>query len=844
MAKHLIIFLLLMIAGKLAAASLELYGTFHAMGIIVSIDVSDDPDHDASAAVEYRLSGENFSPGLPLARVADNRFVGSLFWLNSSSSYDVRITFSDPDGDPINGLILFSTQSTQNEPTNPTANHSFYVSPDGEGSACSEGFPCLLDEALSLVQPGDEIILLDGIYYEGEIDFPRSGSIGNPIVLKGNEGINVVFEGGDPDAFTWSPFGGGVYVTTVNEPDPHLVLADDERLYPYQSLADLQNLVWDIPGFYADGITLYVRLENDTDPNSSEMIISRYNYCFYLEQDYIIFQNLTFQHFGCGSWAKALYFNNANYNLVQNCTFAVNDLGIGFKRDSHRNIIQDNEFFDTNFDWPWDAVKSGSELETGGVRCYDPMTGRGNVIRRNVFHDYFDGFGTSPGSTAGLTNETDVYENTVYRAGDDGVEVDGQASNVRLWSNTFYDILMGISVAPVYTGPVYILYNTIYNTGAGNNSYSGSPFKFNSGYDQSGTIFLFHNTCSAQYANNNGLYIKAPGSWNLIVSRNNIWDGTDYSIENYNTSQPTDFDYDCLWTTSSGLVRWNSVVYQTIDDFQSATDQETSGIESDPLFADPAAGNFELLPSSDLVDAGLYIPGINDFYVGAAPDIGAKENLQTSAVLLSVKIWLEGAYKVDRMLTTLNEKGVIPLTSPYASAPRTKSLIPHDVVDWILLELRSTPDGIADFSGSYFLQKDGMIVDIDGVTNELALAGVGEGDYYIVIKHRNHLAAMSAFPVNLNQSSVTFYDFSTSGESFYGTEGGKQLLVNVWGMWGSNANDDFHVDETDYAAWILDALVGESGYLLSDFNMDGKVTSLDYVLWYNNQLAGASSGIP
>ena len=38
-----------------AAATLELYGTFHAMGVIVTLDPADDPDGDATASVEYRV---------------------------------------------------------------------------------------------------------------------------------------------------------------------------------------------------------------------------------------------------------------------------------------------------------------------------------------------------------------------------------------------------------------------------------------------------------------------------------------------------------------------------------------------------------------------------------------------------------------------------------------------------------------------------------------------------------------------------------------------------------------------------------------------------------------------
>ena len=45
-----------------------------------------------------------------------------------------------------------------------------------------------------------------------------------------------------------------------------------------------------------------------------------------------------------------------------------------------------------------------------------------------------------------------------------------------------------------------------------------------------------------------------------------------------------------------------------------------------PAFADAANGDYTLRPASGLIDAGAVIPGINDDYVGSAPDIGAYEH--------------------------------------------------------------------------------------------------------------------------------------------------------------------------------------------------------------------------
>lgn len=614
-----------------AAASVELYGTFHAMGVIVTIDVSGDPDEDATASVEYRVSGSGaYRQGFPLARIENTRFVGSLFWLEPGTAYDVRVGFTDPDGGPLDGTTVSSTASTRAEIAVPAPNASYYVSPAGGGTSCSSGTPCSLSYGLSQAQAGDEVVLLGGVYYDGDLSMPHSGTAGAPIVIRGYTSETAVLDGGDPATFSWASQGDGVYRATVNAADPHLITANGQRLYPYQNLSDLEDLIWGIPGFYTSGTTVYVRLAGDADPSGVAMVVSRYNTAFTVEQDHVYFLDLIFRHYGRGSWAKAIYFNNANDNLVQGCTFAINDLGIGIKRTSHRNVIQDNEFYDTNFDWPWDAVKGGSQLETGGVRFYSPTDGRGTVIRRNTLHDYFDGFGACPNSTSVATNETDVYENLVYNIGDDGMETDGRCSNVRIWSNTFHDVLMGISLAPVYDGPVYAIRNLIYRTGVGNNSYTGSPFKFNSGYGLSGPMYLFHNTADAAVTvpRSNGLYVKSPGTWELIYARNNIWAGTEYAINNYNAGQPIDLDYDDLWNDAANdLVRWDGTRYATLGAFTSATGQEPHGLNVAPGFADATGGDYALTANSDLIDVGLLIPGINDDYEGAAPDVGAYESV-------------------------------------------------------------------------------------------------------------------------------------------------------------------------------------------------------------------------
>jgi hypothetical protein len=294
-------------------------------------------------------------------------------------------------------------------------------------------------------------------------------------------------------------------------------------------------------------------------------------------------------------------------------------------------VIQDNEFSDTIFGWTWEDVKAEGNLETGGVRFYSPDDGRGTVIRRNKFHDFFDGLGICPTESAAVTNETDFYDNQSYNNGDDGVETDGRCANVRLWGNVFHDTLSGISLAPVMDGPVYCLRNQIYLAGAGHSQagYTGLPFKFNSSDGASGAMYLLHNTVDAQRAGNSGFRIMSPGTWQILYTRNNIWAGTLHAMENANPTQPLDMDYDDLWRSGSDtFVTWDGLTsthLTTLPEVTAATAQEAHGISAAPAFTAPASADFSPSPSSPLVDRGLYIPGINDGYAGQAPDIGAIE---------------------------------------------------------------------------------------------------------------------------------------------------------------------------------------------------------------------------
>lgn len=115
---------------------------------------------------------------------------------------------------------------------------------------------------------------------------------------------------------------------------------------------------------------------------------------------------------------------------------------------------------------------------------------------------------------------------------------------------------------------------------------------------------------------------------------------------------------------------------------------------------------------------------------------------------VKLKIFLEGTYNptADSMEANLID---IPLISPYESDPKTVESLPAKTVDWVLVELRDKNNSSQIVkSCTAFLLSDGNIVDSDGGSS--LKFEVAEDNYYIVIKHRNHIPVMSPETVHLH----------------------------------------------------------------------------------------------
>ncbi len=203
---------------------------------------------------------------------------------------------------------------------------------------------------------------------------------------------------------------------------------------------------------------------------------------------------------------------------------------------------------------------------------------------------------------------------------------------------------------------------------------------------------------------------------------------------------------------------------------------------------------------------------------------------------LDIKVFLEGPFNGTIMNTDLTSLTSFPLNQPYNISPwnypgtESISTIPPGVVDWVLIELRDASDAASATSATIvarqaaFLMSDGTIRNIDGTGNQQFNNLTIQQSLFVVIWHRNHLGIMSS--VGLTKvASVYSYDFTSGSGQAYGTNSQKEIGTNIWGMITGDANADGVVDGNDKSQWSTEA--GASGYLNSDFNLNGNTDNTD-----------------
>jgi hypothetical protein len=606
-------------AGLPTFTKIELYANIETVGVVVT-----GTDLPATAQLLYRQNTETaWHTGHPLLRIGNDRLVGSLFGLSPSTTYIIKVLEGATE---ISGSTV--TQPDQLQFTPSLILHVDDDAPPGGDGSGAKPFKTI-QEAVNHAGPGTQVLVADGVYRES-ISFPASGAPGQWIQVRA-QGRGAILDGSETlYGDVWKRYSTKEYVWFTGVETPIKYLArDGGRFYEFDSLKWLTDgrgygKVPTNEGWYFEPNNSKLFVRNLDDPSKHTWQVPRLSHAFDVAgRDWIWIEGFEMRFYGAESGGCGVCATDASHLVVRRNKIHNMQLGVyvkwtGGEDRGNDTRIEYNEIYDPPLDeWPWKAVK-GSPMEGTGIVIRGHI---GTIVRGNLLHNLFNGIYT--GSSADLENpaiafDADVYNNYIHHIGDDALEPEGAGVNQRFRNNKVDKMLVGVSLAPVTQGPVWILRSSFTN-------FSGSSLKWDLKSD--GAVLVYHNTSWTNAADLNAMSMISPV--HNAVMRNNIFQGNGYAFEEpFTGSTGQDWNYDNWYTARGPDVPhfvWEKISYKTIADLCAATGLECNGYDGSPGLTDPARGDFRLLPSSPDIDRGVAIPGINDLFSGRAPDLGAYE---------------------------------------------------------------------------------------------------------------------------------------------------------------------------------------------------------------------------
>jgi hypothetical protein len=534
---------------EIVAGIIRVDATYENIGVVWQ--VSGDINLNSSMQLEFReIGATSWQRGAMAVRAYPSIVVNgdplgldqwgaSAMFLSPGTTYDLRLTISDPDGGGTTRTVSGTTRTVA-EPD--PSGRRFHVSPGSGGGAGTSGDPYRgLQTAADAAQPGDTFTVAAGRYSPFEVT--TSGTPDRPIAFVADG--RVIIDGANTDR-------GVITIGTFNTDTSHIIL---------------------------DGFIIQAGRWGVDAQNTQDILIVG--------------------------------------NTIQDV-----DYGILNRRDNGseaRQTICDNEITGRTA-WPQAGIP--------GERGID-LRGTGNVVCHNKVRYFGDCISIQPFTGDSFGN--DVFGNDAAFCVDDGIEIDYNQANARVWGNRVTNARMGVSVQPTAGGPSYIVRNEFFNL-------ESVPIKMHN--DTTGFI-VAHNT-GVKVGDGHG---DNGAMWRNATFRNNVFIGTRYAFE-FTTVRDEgfrDFDYNGWGTTreigpGGPWFKWENVRYDRISDLPSGV--EDNGVEVgllDLVRADlPAAysvavepGAADLRPASGsaAINGGTPLDNLNDgVTIVDNPDMGAFES--------------------------------------------------------------------------------------------------------------------------------------------------------------------------------------------------------------------------
>lgn len=576
--------------------------------------VEGDRNRNATVSVSFRKQGESgWKSALPLLRIGGEKiygheqpwvytvpemFAGSIFYLDPDTNYQCKFQLQDPDGVEGEAQRIVNVR-TKAEPKPYEHGNIYHVYPPGfKGKKQHPAFTGLNEAYYGggntgdwwnvpepRVQPGDVILIHAGLYKGNRLKYADSLAL---------------------------DFHGAYVLTQKGTPEKPITI----------KAAGDGEVIFDGDGAY--------RLFD------------------VMAADYHYFEGLTIRNTDIVFYAGLKRVMGCSGLTVKNCK--MEDVGMGvvtYNADSKDFYIADNVMIgrhDPDTLVGWYGLEKPSPLTSYyAIKVY----GQSHVVCHNSISFFHDGICVD---THGLAENgkpkcvsIDFYRNDIFNMADDFIEADGGVHNIRVFENRgFNSYHAALSAQPIFGGPVYFFKNICYNVPGTALKYTVRP---------SG-IFTYQNTFVADVAISN--FSNGHFKNNLFIGFNDKRP----AISGTTFTRYSSFDYNGYRKKPGGGVkyRWRfpssdslnnaDEMKLTVYEFKSLKELrktlgfEKNGMELDEnvfvnvLLPDPSkrghiyqvgGSDFRLKPTSRAVDAGCFLPNINDNYSGKAPDLGALE---------------------------------------------------------------------------------------------------------------------------------------------------------------------------------------------------------------------------
>ena len=237
---------------------------------------------------------------------------------------------------------------------------------------------------------------------------------------------------------------------------------------------------------------------------------------------------------------------------------------------------------------------------------------------------------------------------------------------------------------------------------------------------------------------------------------------------------------------------WGNVTYATSYRIQVSADSTFATTQFDTTGVTDLQVN---IPTGDLTGYTKYYWRVNATNASGTGNWSTAWNFKTLQNLtLNLKVYLEGFWNGSNQV------------SDSITVYLANSTAPHTFIDTAKLVLSS--------SG----------------TCSPVFTKAANGNYYIVVNHRNHLETWSKLPQSFVTNIAIYYDFTTAASKAFGDN--MKQVGSVWVLYGGDANRDGSIDAIDVPFII--AQFGTQGYLSADFNGDNDVNATDIALFVPN----------